>query len=115
MDETIALDNEESKATALEIARQGIVLLENRNGNLPFAADAKVVVMGPNADVITTGGGSGFVTPYSTVSPYQGLVELLGDENVILLSDDVWACRSGASGLGRNIGKKLPFLRVASG
>lgn len=89
VDETIALDNEESKATALEIARQGIVLLENRNGNLPFAADAKVVVMGPNADVITTGGGSGFVTPYSTVSPYQGLAGILGEENVILLSDDV--------------------------
>ena len=89
VDETIALDNEDSKATALEIARQGIVLLENRNGNLPFAADAKVVVMGPNADVITTGGGSGFVTPYSTVSPYQGLAGILGEENVILLSDDV--------------------------
>ena len=89
VDETIALDNEDSKTTALEIARQGIVLLENRNGNLPFAADAKVVVMGPNADVITTGGGSGFVTPYSTVSPYQGLAGILGEENVILLSDDV--------------------------
>ena len=89
VDKTIALDNEESKATALELARQGIVLLENRNGNLPIASGAKVAVMGPNANVITTGGGSGFVTPYSTVSPYQGLVELLGEENVILLSDDV--------------------------
>lgn len=88
-DKSIPLDNEESKATALELARHGIVLLENRNGNLPLASGAKVVVLGPNADVITTGGGSGFVTPYKTVSPYEGLVNLLGEENVILLSDDV--------------------------
>lgn len=85
----IALDNDESKATALELARQGIVLLENRNGTLPFAPGAKVVVMGPNADVITTGGGSGFVTPYSTVSPYEGLSDILGEDSVIRLSDDV--------------------------
>lgn len=88
-DKTIPLDNPESKATALDLARQGIVLLENRNGNLPIASDAKIVVMGPNADVITTGGGSGFVTPYATVSPYRGLADILGEDRVILLSDDV--------------------------
>ena len=88
-DKTIPLDNPESKATALDLARQGIVLLENRNGNLPIAPDAKIVVMGPNADVITTGGGSGFVTPYATVSPYRGLADILGEDRVILLSDDV--------------------------
>ena len=88
-DKTIPLDNPESKATALDLARQGIVLLENRNGNLPIAPEAKIVVMGPNADVITTGGGSGFVTPYATVSPYRGLADILGEDRVILLSDDV--------------------------
>ena len=88
-DKTIPLDNPESKATALDLARQGIVLLENRNGNLPIAPDAKIVVMGPNADIITTGGGSGFVTPYATVSPYRGLADILGEDRVILLSDDV--------------------------
>ena len=88
-DKTIPLDNPESKATALDLARQGIVLLENRHGNLPIAPDAKIVVMGPNADVITTGGGSGFVTPYATVSPYRGLADILGEDRVILLSDDV--------------------------
>ena len=89
VDTTIALDNEESKATALELARQGIVLLENREGTLPLSRRAKVVVMGPNADVITTGGGSGFVTPYATVSPYEGLTEILGKKRVVLLSDDI--------------------------
>ena len=98
-DESIPLDNPESRQTALDIAREGIVLLENRRvqnpltgiaeANLPLKPGAKVAVMGPNADVITTGGGSGFVTPYSTVSPYEGLVEIMGGDNVVLLSDDV--------------------------
>ena len=87
-DDTIPLDNAESKQTALDIARQGIVLLENR-GQLPLESGAKVAVMGPNADVITTGGGSGFVTPYSTVSPYEGLANVMGKDHVILLSDDI--------------------------
>lgn len=32
--------------------------------------------MGPNADRIPTGGGSGFVTPFSTVSVSEGLEKL---------------------------------------
>ena len=87
-DDTIPLDNEESRQTALDIAREGIVLLENR-GQLPLKAGSKVAVLGPNADVITTGGGSGFVSPYSTVSAYEGLASLMGSGSVILLSDDL--------------------------
>ncbi len=86
-DKTIALDNADSKATALELARHGVVLLKNEAKNLPLAS-GKVLVMGPNADLISTGGGSGFVTPYSTVSVYDGLKALRGDKNVLLLSDD---------------------------
>lgn len=88
-DSTIALDNPVSKETALDIAREGVVLLKNDSDNLPFASRSRVLVMGPNADVIPTGGGSGFVTPYSTVSVYQGLEEIKGDKKVTLLSDDM--------------------------
>lgn len=42
--------------------------------------------MGPNANLIPTGGGSGFVTPFSTVSVAQGLKELK-KKNLLLLTD----------------------------
>ncbi len=86
-DTTIALDNAASRQTALDIAREGIVLLKNEDGNLPVGKRDRILVMGPNADVITTGGGSGFVTPYSTVSVYRGLSAVHGGSKVSLLPD----------------------------
>lgn len=87
-EESLPLDNPDSRNTALDIAREGIVMLKNDRHNLPFADSDKVLVMGPNAETIPTGGGSGFVTPYSTVSVYEGLRNLRGAGNVTLLSDE---------------------------
>lgn len=87
-DESIPLDNPQSRNTALDIAREGLVLLENRDGCLPVSVKSKVLVMGPNAVDIPTGGGSGFVTPYSTVSVYEGMKTVHGEKKVSLLSDD---------------------------
>ena len=73
-DSNIAEDNPFSRQTALELAREGVVLLKNEGNLLPLKG--KTAVMGPNANLIPTGGGSGFVTPFSTVSVAQGLKEL---------------------------------------
>lgn len=86
-DTTIALDNAQSKEVALELARQGAVLLKNEGQLLPVKK-GKILVMGPNADRVPTGGGSGFVHPYSTVSLYEGLRKLRGEKTVKLLTDD---------------------------
>lgn len=87
-DTAVPLDDDESKRTALEVSRQGMVLLKNVDGTLPFRK-GQTLVLGPNADRIPTGGGSGFVHPYSTVSIYEGLVEMWGKRNVGLLSDEM--------------------------
>lgn len=42
--------NEEHKQTALELARQGIVLLKNSNNILPLPAGKRIFITGPNAD-----------------------------------------------------------------
>jgi beta-glucosidase len=42
--------NEEHKQTALELARQGIVLLKNSNDILPLPAGKRILITGPNAD-----------------------------------------------------------------
>ena len=42
--------NKEHQQTALELARQGIVLLKNDSNTLPLATGTRVFVTGPNAD-----------------------------------------------------------------
>ena len=86
-DSSIAKDNPFSRQTALEIAREGIVLLKNTDNILPLKGT--VGILGPNAERIPTGGGSGFVSPYSTVSVWQGMKELCG-KKANLISDDMW-------------------------
>lgn len=51
----IAEDNPFSRQTALELAREGVVLLKNEGNLLPLKG--KTAVRGPNANLIPTGGG----------------------------------------------------------
>lgn len=87
-DKSIDKDNAQSKEIALDLAREGVVLLKNDNGTLPYR-NGRTLVIGPNADIIPTGGGSGFVTPYSVVSLYDGMVQLKGGRQIELLSDSI--------------------------
>lgn len=79
-DESLQLDNPESNKVALEVAREAVVLLKN-DGILPLCSKShskavkNIVVLGPNADCVPTGGGSGFVSPYHTKSVYAALSE----------------------------------------
>ncbi len=78
-------DCAEHRALALGAARQSIVLLKNEDGFLPLSRDLKTVaVIGPNADdaEVLLGNYSG--TPSSSVTPLQGVRNLLGDEAEVL-------------------------------
>ncbi|MGN0281084.1 MAG: xylan 1,4-beta-xylosidase [Prevotella sp.] len=76
--------SKEHKQLALQMAREGTVLLKN-NGVLPLDASrrnskaASIVVMGPNANdsIMQWGNYSGFAT--KTVTVLEGLRNLLGD------------------------------------
>ncbi len=84
--EPLPSDDPESRRTALDLAREGIVLLKNDAGNLPLRK-SRLLVMGPNAARIPSGGGSGSVKPFSTVTLYDGLTALCRDKRVRLLDD----------------------------
>lgn len=79
-EESIPLDNPESNKVALEVAREAVVLLKN-DGILPLCSKShskslrNIVILGPNADCVPTGGGSGFVNPYYTKSVFAALSE----------------------------------------
>ena len=80
-EDSIAMDDPQNAAVALDGAREGVVLLKNDRQLLPLdrAKVRKLVVLGPNADPAVTGGaGSSFVTPLHAVSLLEGLEEKAG-------------------------------------
>lgn len=70
-EEDIPLNNPSSHETALALAREGIVMLKNDGGVLPLRGS--IALVGPNATVITTGGGSGNVVPFSSTPVSEAL------------------------------------------
>lgn len=79
-DQSVSLDYAPSRQTALDVAREGIVLLKN-DGMLPLKG--RTVVLGPNADTIPTGGGSGHVSPFS-INPLTRALKAMNRKTVIL-------------------------------
>ncbi len=77
----------ELKAAALKIAENGITLLKNENDILPLGKQ-KFVVLGPNADKIARGGGSGQVNYYSAVTPWEGIRKTFGKQATLLADGD---------------------------
>lgn len=80
-DNSVPLDDQPGTFTALQIARQGIVLLKNERSSLPLdrSIPSKVLIVGPNAtNPNTGGGGSSFTTPHRTMDPLTALREAAG-------------------------------------
>lgn len=77
-DSSIPLDDPQNAAAALDVAREGMVLLKNQDHVLPLAKGRqRILVVGPNADpAVTGGGGSSYTTPFRSVSVRQALERL---------------------------------------
>ena len=69
--------------TALQAAREGVVLLEN-NGILPLSKDLHVAVIGPNADEMYNqlGDYTAPQRPESITTPLEGIVDKIGAAKV---------------------------------
>lgn len=74
-DKSILLNDPVSAATALNVAREGIVLLKNKNNVLPVNTKKirNIIVTGKNARRNVYGGGSGAVIPFHFVSMLEGI------------------------------------------
>jgi len=62
-DSSIPEDPEENNQRAYQAALEAPVLLKNEGGILPLAPGSRIVLIGPRADMLPLGGGSGAVTP----------------------------------------------------
>lgn len=82
-DSSIPEDYEVSRNFAYQAAVEAPVLLRNENNALPLKG-GNIVVVGPNADYIPYGGGSGAMHPFAhrTTTLYQGMVALGGKYKV---------------------------------
>jgi beta-glucosidase len=90
-DTSIALYSQEGRQTALEVAREGMVLLKNSGSLLPL--DKKklktIAVIGPHAfPAIVGGGGSSETKPFNAVSFLEGISNYLGTEVKVLYATD---------------------------
>ncbi len=81
-DKSVILSKEHI-ALAREAATKGIVLLKNEDRVLPIAENKKVAVVGRYANKRNTGdhGSSNVFSPYA-VTPYEGICNRFGKENV---------------------------------
>lgn len=75
LDSSIPENNPYSDEVSHKLSREAIVMLKNEDNILPVRK-GKVVVCGPNADIIVTGGGSGFVTPIVHTSVADGMSKI---------------------------------------
>lgn len=85
-DESIPEDYDYSREMAYKAAIEAPVLLTN-NGVLPVKK-GRIVVLGPNADIVAYGGGSGRMDPIPgrNITPYAGLKALGKKYDVMLIS-----------------------------
>ncbi len=89
-DSTIPMDNPQGAAAALQLAREGIVMLKNEGGLLPVKPNVKrVAVIGPNANSYISGGGSSYTFPFHSVSLLDGIKALAGDNVEVIYSPGV--------------------------
>lgn len=83
------VESEEHLELAREVANKSLVLLKNE-GALPLSNSASVALIGALADVANLGDeGSSAVEPTTSVSPYAGFVDRLGEAAVSLFAVDV--------------------------
>ena len=90
-DETIPEDYELSRKLAYDAALEGPVLLKNE-GVLPLKSSKKeIIILGPNADYVAFGGGSGAMSPFEerNVTFYQAMKNLGKGYKVRLMTGDL--------------------------
>ncbi len=74
-DKNIPLDNPQTVETALNVAREGMVLLKNEKNILPLNPKKykHIIVTGKNAHGYVHGGGSGAVVPFHYTNLFDGI------------------------------------------
>jgi beta-glucosidase len=79
------INSEEHQQLALESARKAMILLKNENNILPIdvSNSPRIALIGPSANKAQLDGfGSSWVEPIYTVSPREGITQVIGSGNI---------------------------------
>src|SRR6185369_11702744 len=90
-DPMIPTYSQEGRAVALQVAREGMVLLKNHGNVLPLDKTKvkKIAVIGPDAfPAVPGGGGSSQTKPFNSVSYLEGISNYLGSSATVLYDVD---------------------------
>ncbi|MCX7987587.1 MAG: glycoside hydrolase family 3 C-terminal domain-containing protein, partial [Bacteroidales bacterium] len=68
----------EHEQTALNTAREAVVLLKN-NGILPLSETTKVIITGHHANIVPAGQGSAYVEGYNKITLVQAMAQIFGN------------------------------------
>jgi beta-glucosidase len=117
--DAIPLNDPESRAVALKVAQESVVLLKN-DGILPLnkARLHNIAIIGPNAGVaVTGGGGSSLVQPFEAQTPVDAVKALVGPSvdvsykrGVMLASDLFRSTRFTTTSEGNTPGMTAEFF-----
>lgn len=104
-----AIDEAGNAARSGRVAEEGIVLLEN-DGLLPLSAKKldSIAVIGPGADAFLTGGGSSEIKPFSTITPFEGIRDLVGPGVDVATDDGSDPARAAELAAGSDVAIVVP-------
>jgi beta-glucosidase len=77
------VNNEEHRKLALDMARESMTLVQNKNNVLPLKKSGKIAVVGPNANDKPMLWGNYNGTPFKTISILEGITSKLSAKNII--------------------------------
>jgi beta-glucosidase len=77
------LNNQEHKNLALEMARESMTLLQNKNNILPLGKSTKIAVVGPNANDKPMLWGNYNGTPINTITILDGITSKISANKII--------------------------------
>jgi beta-glucosidase len=77
------VDTPANRRLALQVARESVVLLENKRHILPLATKKRIAVVGPTADLLQAVEGNYQGTASQPVLPLEGMRKQFGAENVV--------------------------------
>jgi beta-glucosidase len=80
------VNNVDHQSLCLQAGKESMVLLKNQDNILPLNQDSvtTIGIIGPSADVAQIDGtGSSYVTPFYSVSPKEGIENLIGTNKVL--------------------------------
>lgn len=94
-----ANDCPEHRELNLEVARQTLVLLKNKNHTLPLKREKlrSIAVIGPNADSVAALEGNYYGTASRYITPLEGIADAVGETVRVYYSKGCHLCRDAES------------------